>query len=683
MKNISVEPVNENIVVSVSAPKDSVSVSFPPTENAQIYSELAKKYCDDAAHFSENAITIIKNTVDNIESGLVNSINAIAEDLTNIDAVNSNKTNIDTVVSNLSGINTLSENLTNINAVNSNKTNIDTVAINMTKVDSVLNNMTNINTVAENISAVGDFTAEIDRIDQSKGKESGSISTNADILEDVKKYAHSTFDESKFTKVGSPTITSDGIVSGFSGSNYLKSIYEIPEGYQKFDIKGSFTTPASFTRASCPLTFGSQDLYGVIMQYSYSINKFAVSVGNNGWTRIAEAQINTSTKYYYRIIQDDTRCYVYLGEDKDNLQLINNETIARAYFVENSYAVIGNRTQISIDQSWLGSIDLKQFSISIDGVPVFSGNKTGSDTYTLNGSSVVIPYTLSKTGSKIVDSAYRTEVAAVYNEFGYAPYYTLSDTDFTLPAGELYGMIARNGDIPHIVSTYKNGASWYRVWSDGWKEQGGLISMSQQEATLAQPVLGANGTIGGTAVAVTGTGNYDNYSNMYYVLGSDSSSIYRFSTEGGLIIYFPYKVKLTRLEWNRSTAVAGPLEFKVSNDNINWVDVTGAEINQTNSNCYINTNLSSTDGYQYYYLHKTNSTGYLYFLGPLQLAGTYKINVANTVTFPLVFSDTNYSYTFSCESGSGANAYISSKTTSGMSINNTEAGAACWTAMGY
>lgn len=29
---------------------------------------------------------------------------------------------------------------------------------------------------------------------------------------------------------------------------------------------------------------------------------------------------------------------------------------------------------------------------------------------------------------------------------------------------------------PRIVETYSNGTSWYRVWSDGWCEQGGLTS---------------------------------------------------------------------------------------------------------------------------------------------------------------------------------------------------------------
>ena len=71
--------------------------------------------------------------------------------------------------------------------------------------------------------------------------ESGAIGNNILVLADIKKYAHSTYcgdqaegstpgylsdgvtplDPKKFIKVGSPTITNDGIASGFSGSNYL------------------------------------------------------------------------------------------------------------------------------------------------------------------------------------------------------------------------------------------------------------------------------------------------------------------------------------------------------------------------------------------------------------------------------------------------------------------------------
>ena len=34
-----------------------------------------------------------------------------------------------------------------------------------------------------------------------------------------------------------------------------------------------------------------------------------------------------------------------------------------------------------------------------------------------------------------------------------------------------------------IIQTYVNGTSWYRVWSDGWIEQGGRVSISQDTQT--------------------------------------------------------------------------------------------------------------------------------------------------------------------------------------------------------
>ena len=38
-----------------------------------------------------------------------------------------------------------------------------------------------------------------------------------------------------------------------------------------------------------------------------------------------------------------------------------------------------------------------------------------------------------------------------------------------------------------VVTTYKSGASWYRVWSDGWKEQGGTATFSATECTVTFP----------------------------------------------------------------------------------------------------------------------------------------------------------------------------------------------------
>ena len=43
-----------------------------------------------------------------------------------------------------------------------------------------------------------------------------------------------------------------------------------------------------------------------------------------------------------------------------------------------------------------------------------------------------------------------------------------------------------NAEFPHIIETYRNGASWYRVYSDGWCEQGGKATSTSQ--SLQNPV---------------------------------------------------------------------------------------------------------------------------------------------------------------------------------------------------
>lgn len=38
-----------------------------------------------------------------------------------------------------------------------------------------------------------------------------------------------------------------------------------------------------------------------------------------------------------------------------------------------------------------------------------------------------------------------------------------------------------NVNVPFVTDSYKNGQSWYRIWSDGWIEQGGYIGSNSSE----------------------------------------------------------------------------------------------------------------------------------------------------------------------------------------------------------
>ena len=48
-----------------------------------------------------------------------------------------------------------------------------------------------------------------------------------------------------------------------------------------------------------------------------------------------------------------------------------------------------------------------------------------------------------------------------------------------------------------VVETYSNGSSWYRIWSDGWCEQGSITSLTQnpQSINLIKPFLNTNYTL--------------------------------------------------------------------------------------------------------------------------------------------------------------------------------------------
>lgn len=296
----------------------------------------------------------------------------------------------------------------------------------------------------------------------------GELLTDAEGLADIFNYAHSTFDETNFTVVGSPTIT-DGVASGFSSENYLtKAISIASSSTQKIQIKltTGALTPNNFAFQLIK-TEGTEYIDIAVIN---GVLRCRAAVSSNSINNTYTIQANTT--YFVEIYYQSGAYYSRLSTDG---QTWTSQTMGNLNAVKFDNIYIGNNTASSLD--WLGTIDLKYVSIQIDGVTVLSGNITGTDTYTIGGNTTTIPYTLSKTGSKIVDSYYRQSVADVYALQGYAPYYTLSDSDFTLPQGEIYGMML-NQSIPHIILCYENGASGYIVYSNGYCRQWGRTDMS-------------------------------------------------------------------------------------------------------------------------------------------------------------------------------------------------------------
>ena len=473
--------------------------------------------------------------------------------------------------------------------------------------------------------------------------DNGELLTDAEGLADVTNYAHSTFDLSKFTVVGSPNIT-DGIVSRFSSSNYVK--------ISTLNISNPFTI-CSKLKTGNDLT-GYQD---IIDTYGTTSDGFIFRIQNGNFictttdgTTTASYTVNTNTEYFIKIVYNGSdNLSIFVSTNGVTYTQIINKTVTA--LSGNKTVYLGVRGTATPNNAFLGSIDLKQFSITVDNIPVFSGNKTGIDTikaddytvadgtpsitadgvftsttsnahnyisldnftasvdlraefefsviggdysgYLINSGSstnaglyindygltwalfgannfkgryyiasghsyklylewkadgttelgikrddesaystsngtwtgtlptefiigyrynnkgvaifdlnkikfysggnliyqpcLKIPYTESKTGSKVVNYIYRDRVNDMAEQFGSAPYYTLSDTDFTLPQVELYGMIGHRT----LKASYRNGISYWELWSDRTLEQGGTCT-SGVEYTLLKPFTDTN-----------------------------------------------------------------------------------------------------------------------------------------------------------------------------------------------
>lgn len=78
---------------------------------------------------------------------------------------------------------------------------------------------------------------------------------------------------------------------------------------------------------------------------------------------------------------------------------------------------------------------------------------------------------------------------------------------------------------PYVTETYINGSSWYRLWSDGWCEQGGWALTTQASITFMKSYKDTN-----YGVWITGTTELDGY--VYLYSKSEESFIWKDKTAG-------------------------------------------------------------------------------------------------------------------------------------------------------
>lgn len=229
--------------------------------------------------------------------------------------------------------------------------------------------------------------------------DNGELLTDAEGLADVKNYAHSTFDRSKFTIVGSPNITDDGVASGFSTSKYITFPYStFRPGSRPWKVTAKVKTPSTITSGGhviCAINPSSTtDVdYGICIQIPNDQTKINFQAYDDNHTQIFSNIVDglsANTEYLIGMEFTGTQYKGYINGEV--VTTFNSTTpIAQSIAINN---IIGVRGTAQKERPWEGSIDLKQLSITVEGVPVFSGNKTGVDTikpddYTVVGSPTI------------------------------------------------------------------------------------------------------------------------------------------------------------------------------------------------------------------------------------------------------------------------------------------------------
>lgn len=210
----------------------------------------------------------------------------------------------------------------------------------------------------------------------------------------IEEQKHSTFDKSKFTIVGSPNITDDGIASGFSTANKI-SIPVTIDTSKNWITKGKFKTPES----TSVNTYYMISALGT--RYSFRIQNDKISTCADFPTTGAGAiylleSYNANTWYDYEYGCSGTKFFARIKKSSSSTWDVQKESTLTEQDTDTYQVYIG---EYASGYPYLnGYIDLSKYSITVDSKEVFNGNKTGIDTVKPEDYTVVGTPTISEDG---------------------------------------------------------------------------------------------------------------------------------------------------------------------------------------------------------------------------------------------------------------------------------------------
>lgn len=173
-----------------------------------------------------------------------------------------------------------------------------------------------------------------------------------------------------YTVVGSPTIV-DGVASGFSSSDYVRIADAALDWNNNVEWVVKVETPATYA------SYNQIVYMAPMFLYVTSTGRLSLMYTSNGNVKYLNAvsSLQTSTTYYIKIVKDTTSFSLYLSSDGITYDLQQTRTdflpTTTSYV---SYGIDG----ASAYTPWLGSIDLKETYIKVNGELWFYGKNYAS-----------------------------------------------------------------------------------------------------------------------------------------------------------------------------------------------------------------------------------------------------------------------------------------------------------------
>ena len=183
-----------------------------------------------------------------------------------------------------------------------------------------------------------------------------------DYIANIYKTKDRVYNPSAFTIVGNPTITDDGVASGFSSSNYLQCSLTCEN---KLTLDWTCNLGSYFDSASKVIEL-TNNIFLYFNANSYTLTlQYKNSSDTTKYRGLGSISENTNYRFIWNIDEANT-----------TIKIINLDSNTETNFnvTDFSWTHTGSLT-INIKNANSGSIDLKQFSITVDGKEVFSGSK--------------------------------------------------------------------------------------------------------------------------------------------------------------------------------------------------------------------------------------------------------------------------------------------------------------------